>query len=44
MLMPDIALQSFVEEWVEAYLETGGDEEAENQTINELVIFFIRVS
>jgi cohesin complex subunit SA-1/2 len=44
MLQSDIALQSFVEDWVETYLDTGGDEDAENQIVSELVIFFIRVS
>jgi cohesin complex subunit SA-1/2 len=42
LLSPDIALQPLVEEWVETYQETAGDEAAERTSVHELVLFFIR--
>ncbi|WVF68116.1 hypothetical protein IAT40_002879 [Kwoniella sp. CBS 6097] len=42
LLSPDIALQPLVDEWVERYQQTAGDEESEQASVAELVLFFLR--
>ncbi|WVR08439.1 hypothetical protein IAU60_005494 [Kwoniella sp. DSM 27419] len=42
LLSPDIALQPLVDEWVETYSHTGGDEVSEQASVYELVLFIVR--
>jgi cohesin complex subunit SA-1/2 len=42
LLSPDIALKSLIEDWVENYQSTAGDEVSESSSIQELVLFIIR--